>query len=170
MRFVTRFLSLSAIFAIAVSCASDDGEHGFQSPAPGFYNDADLDWNRANLTWYESYPDPNSEECIEFNGCYWSGQLAYFDSAQSKTWISNSSIIAVHSDFWSEYRGHILRIRQGGHQIDAMVYDLCSDDDCDGCCTRNMYQTGFLIDMEIHTFNDFNADEGVVDWACLDCN
>src|SRR5690242_2183412 len=32
-----------------------------------------LTWKSARKTWYTSYPDPNSEECIKFNGCMWAG-------------------------------------------------------------------------------------------------
>jgi hypothetical protein len=63
-----------------------------------------------------------------------------------------------------------LRIRQGSNSIDATVYDLCSDDDCDGCCSDNMSETGFLIDMEMYTFNRFGGETGVVEWTCITCD
>jgi hypothetical protein len=161
------------LFILFTSCAADpdSNEHGFTGVADGEYDNSTLSWSSANLTWFESYPDPGSEECIEYNGCTWAGQLAYFGgAAQTETWVKNTNIIAVHSDDWNQYIGKILRIRNGSNQIDAMVYDLCSDADCDGCCTRNMSSTGFLIDMEINTFNRYGGDGGVVEWACLNCN
>ncbi len=156
-------------FCSACASAPDSNEHGFTGVDEEIDNDS-LTWHQANLTWFESYPDPNSEECIEFNGCTWAGQLAYFGGAtQSEAWIENTNIAAVHSDDWDSYAGHVLRVRQNDRQIDVMVYDLCSDNDCDGCCTRNMSQTGFLIDMEIFTYQRFGGEHGVVEWACIDC-
>ena len=29
----------------------------------------DTVWNKANLTWYTSWPEPGSEECEDYNGC-----------------------------------------------------------------------------------------------------
>ena len=45
----------------------------------------------------------------------------------------------------------------------------CSDNDCDGCCTENCKETGFLIDLETHTLEKFGVEQGIVEWACLDC-
>lgn len=53
---------------------------------------------------------------------------------------------------------------------EAVVYDMCADSDCDGCCTENIFATGFLIDMEIHTSEQFGKDSGIVEFTCLDCN
>ena len=154
---------------LVVDNGSSD-EHGFNGlDDPDSYDNDELDWSLANLTWFESYPDPDSEECIYYNGCQWAGQLALLGETMTEEWIENTHIAAVHSDDWDEYKGKILRLRQDGNQIDVMVYDLCSDADCDGCCTANSSETGFLIDLEIHTFNEFGGYTGVVEWACLDC-
>jgi len=164
---------LWVMVVLAFGCAADPtndnhGFNGFGDEDP--YADATLDWQDANLTWFESYPDPGSAECIDFNGCTWAGQLAFFGGqTQDEEWIQNTNIAAVHGDDYDAYAGHVLRVRQGDRQIDVMVYDLCSDNDCDGCCTQNSSQTGFLIDMEIYTFERFGGNTGVVQWACLDC-
>ncbi|MBN2525078.1 MAG: hypothetical protein JXR76_01710 [Deltaproteobacteria bacterium] len=47
---------------------------------------------------------------------------------------------------------------------------MCSDDDCDGCCTENMEETGFLIDIEIHTAKRSGVFDGIVEFACLGCD
>jgi len=169
--------SLGVLLACASPPDEDDtsenggtGAHGFDGlDDPDQYDNDDLDWDDANLTWYESYPDPNSEECIYYSGCDWAGYLAGVDGQMSEEWIENTHIVAVHSDDWGYYQGKILRIRQGSNQIDAVVYDMCSDADCDGCCTENSSQTGFLIDLEINTFEEFGGYQGIVQWACLDC-
>jgi hypothetical protein len=46
---------------------------------------------------------------------------------------------------------------------------MCSDSDCDGCCTANSSNTGFLIDLESYTKERFGSGSGVVEWYCLDC-
>ena len=40
-------------------------------------------YRRANLTNFTSYPDPNSEECIRYNGCMWAGQFAFVSGKQT---------------------------------------------------------------------------------------
>ncbi|MBN2342099.1 MAG: hypothetical protein JXX29_19310 [Deltaproteobacteria bacterium] len=130
-----------------------------------------LEWQYANLTWYESYPEEGSAECIEYNGCEWAGWFAGLDEQMTPEWVESHNIAAVHSDHFSTYNGKTLRVRFGDeHQIDVVVYDMCADSDCDGCCTDNMYATGFLIDMEIHTAERFGVMGGIVEFACLDCN
>ena len=62
-----------------------------------------------------------------------------------------------------------LRLRRDGDEIDAIVYDACADSDCDGCCTDNSWETGFLIDIEKYTMQRFGHGAGTVEWACLDC-
>jgi hypothetical protein len=126
-------------------------------------------WRQANLTWFTSYPDPGSEECIEYNGCLWAGYFAGVNGQQTEEWVAAHNIAAVHSRDFDTYRLKTLRLRQGEHQIDVTVYDMCSDNDCSGCCTRNASETGFLIDVETYTAERFGVSHGVVDWICLDC-
>lgn len=101
-------------------------------------------WRKAQLTHYESYPDPGSKECIEYNGCKWAGRFAYVSGKQPLSWVKKNNIIAVHSKDGSRYKLKTLRIRQGSKTIDAKVYDHCSDKDCKGCCTRNAYFNNLL--------------------------
>jgi len=130
-------------------------------------------WNKANLTNYESYPDPGSPECIEYNGCLWAGQFAFVSGVKPESWVKANNIISVHSKDAAKYKLKTLRIRQGNKTIDAKVYDRCSDDDCeDNCCTVNATQNGlnFLIDIEKYTMWRFGSGDGIVEWRCLDCN
>jgi hypothetical protein len=128
-----------------------------------------LTFRRANLTNFESYPDPNSEECVKFNGCKWAGQFAALDGKQSKQWVKDHNIVAVHEKDFNKYKLKTLRLKKSGKQIDVTVYDECADSDCDGCCTQNAKQTGFLIDIEKFTKQRFGTGDGIVEWACLDC-
>lgn len=132
---------------------------------------SNLVWQQANLTWYTSYPDPNSEECIEYNGCMWAGYFAALPAQQTEQWVEENNIAAVHSKDFEQYKLKTLRLRQGDKQIDVKVYDMCADTDCDGCCTRNATQNGldFLIDVESFTKERFGTGAGIVEWACIDC-
>lgn len=126
-------------------------------------------WNQADLTHYTSYPDPGSEECIEYNGCTWAGYFAALPDQQTQEWVMANNIAAVHSKDFETYKLKTLRLRKDGDEIDVVVYDMCSDTDCSGCCTANSSQTGFLIDIEEYTYQRFGHGAGIVEWACLDC-
>jgi hypothetical protein len=126
----------------------------------------------ANLTNFESYPDPGSEECQEYNGCTWAGQFAFVDGVKSKNWVKAHNIVAVHERDASKYRLKTLRLKKGSDTIDVKVYDECADSDCDGCCTHNANAHGlhFLIDIEKYTMQRFGHGDGKVEFKCLDCN
>ena len=131
---------------------------------------ADTIWHQANLTWYTSWPEPDSEECIEYNGCTWAGYFAGVEGQMTEEWVSQHNIIAVHEKDWNQYKLKTFRLRMNGSTIDAVVYDMCSDSDCDGCCTENAGEIGFLIDIEKYTRERFDGNgDGVVEWTCLDC-
>lgn len=130
----------------------------------------DTVWNKANLTWYTSWPEPGSEECEDYNGCTWAGWFAGLEDQQTEEWVSEHNIIAVHEKDWDTYKLKTFRLRKNGHTIDAVVYDMCADSDCDDCCTKNAGKVGFLIDIESYTrarFNNYGS--GIVEWTCLDC-
>lgn len=134
---------------------------------------ADTVWNKAYLTWYISWPDPGSEECVVYNGCEWAGYFAGLDDQQTEQWVSEHNIISIHEKDWNKYKLKNFRLRQNGRTIDAVVYDMCSDSDCDGCCTQNAGDLGFLIDVESYTCERLTGSkegcDGVVEWTCLDC-
>jgi hypothetical protein len=129
-----------------------------------------LTWRKANLTWFTSYPDPGSEECIKYNGCMWAGYFAFVSGKMPESWVMANNIAAIHERDAATYKLKTLRLKQGTKQIDVKVYDMCSDSDCSGCCTANARETGFLIDVEKYTAQRFGTNSGIVDWACLDCN
>lgn len=127
-------------------------------------NDCGTEWYQARLTNYTSYPDPGSEECIAYNGCWWAGQFAGLSGVQPEWWVQQNNIAAVHSKDFSWLSGKTLKLRQGSKEIDVVVYDMCSDSDCNGCCTANLGSTGFLIDIEKYTMQRFGSGSGTVDW------
>ncbi|WP_405328423.1 hypothetical protein [Fibrobacter sp.] len=152
--------------AVSPSSSSTDSAAQSSSSAPS----ADTVWHQANLTWYTSWPEPGSEECIEYNGCTWAGYFAGVEGQMTEEWVSQHNIIAVHEKDWKKYKLKTFRLRMNGSTIDAVVYDMCSDSDCDGCCTENAGEIGFLIDIEKYTRERFDGNgDGVVEWTCLDC-
>ena len=134
---------------------------------------ADTVWNKANLTWYISWPNPGSEECVVYNGCEWAGYFAGLPDQQTEEWVSEHNIISIHEKDWGKYKLKTFRLRQNGRTIDATVYDKCADSDCEGCCTQNAGELGFLIDIESYTCERLSGTkdgcDGVIEWTCLDC-
>ena len=128
-------------------------------------------WSKANLTNFESYPDPGSDECVKFNGCTWAGMFAGVEGKQTEAWVKAHNIVAVHSKDFGKYSLKTLRLKQGSKLLDVTVYDECADSDCSGCCTQNAKQNGlnFLIDIEKYSMQRFGSGDGIVEWQCLDC-
>lgn len=161
-------LSSSSDVAVPTSAEALESSSSITAAAP-----ADTVWNKAYLTWYISWPDPGSEECVKYNGCQWAGYFAGIEGQQTEQWVSEHNIISIHEKDWSKYRGKTFRLRQNDKSIDAVVYDKCADSDCDGCCTQNAGNLGFLIDIESYTCEKFSGSkegcDGVVEWTCLDC-
>lgn len=142
------------------SC-TNNGDNGGTPPVTG---SCDGPWYSAHLTNYESYPDPGSDECILYNGCTWAGQFAGLSGVQPESWVAANNIIAVHSKDWAWLNGKTLNLRQGGNAIQAVVYDMCADSDCNNCCTNNLGGDGFLIDVEKYTMQRFGTGSGIVEW------
>lgn len=134
---------------------------------------SDHEWRWANMTWYSSYPAPGSDECINYNGCEWEGLFAGVDGKQTESWVKAHNIVAVHEKFFDQYNSKWLTIRNlnTGKEMDVQVLDKCADSDCDNCCTKNMQETGFLLDLEKYTAERFNEgissstnDTDVIEW------
>ena len=129
-------------------------------------DDPKLVWRTARKTNYTSYPDPGSEECIEFNGCTWAGQFAACSDKQPETWVAAQNIVAAFPDFDS-LKLHELCLRKGNEYIVVTVLDTCADSDCSGCCTRNLGTTEQLIDIESYTNARWGVPDGTIEWADL---
>lgn len=120
-------------------------------------------WHSARLTNYTSYPEPGSEECLVYNGCTWAGQFYGLpDRQMPESWVSSHNIVAVHMKDWAWLQNKTLRLRQGHREVFVRVYDVCADEDCDGCCTKNLDGKDHLIDIEKFTMARFGSGEGDV--------
>src|SRR5690606_17066703 len=131
-------------------------------------NDCGSAWYRANLTHYESYPAPGSDECVIYNGCTWAGYFYGISGQQPESWVMANNIAAVHLKDWSWLGLKTINLRQGNKHITAKVYDGCSDSDCNGCCTANLAGDGYLIDLEKYTMQRFGSGSGIVEFQV--CN
>ena len=151
------------------SGASGDGSAGSAgssgSPSTAC-DDPGLVWRTANKTNYTSYPDPNSEECIEYNGCMWAGQFAACDEKKPENWVAAHDIVAAFPDF-DDLELHDLCLRKGTKTLVVTVLDTCGDGDCDGCCTRNQGSADQLIDIESYTNERWGVPDGPIEWADL---
>lgn len=126
------------------------------------------EWYRASLTNFHSYPEPGSAECTEFGGCDWAGQFYGLPGTHSEDWVASHNIVAVHMKDWDWLGLKTLRLRQDGREITVEVLDACDDADCDGCCTRNLGDEDFLIDIEWYTMERFGAGRGVVEFQIVE--
>jgi hypothetical protein len=136
------------------------------SPATNPCGDANLTWRTAHKTWYTSYPDPGSEECVEFNGCTWAGQFAACDGKLSEAWVAEHDIVAAFPDFQT-LALHDLCLRSGDKTLIVTVLDTCADSDCDGCCSENRGDADQLIDLERYTNERWGVEDGLIEWADL---
>jgi hypothetical protein len=139
------------------------------APALNGCDDPSLTWHSANKTNYESYPDPGSEECIEFNGCEWEGQFAGCDDKRPEAWVAAHNIVAAFPDF-DDLALHDLCLRRGESSIVVTVLDTCGDSDCDGCCSENQGDSEQLIDLEKYTNERWGEPDGPIEWADLGPN
>jgi hypothetical protein len=127
---------------------------------------AGLTWKTARKTWYTSYPDPNSEECVEYNGCMWAGMFAACNDKKPESWVREHNIVAAFPGF-EELKLHDLCLKSGDKTIVVTVYDTCADSDCSGCCTQNQADNDALIDLESYTNQRWGVEDGVIQWADL---
>jgi len=128
-------------------------------------DDAGLVWKSGKKTTYTSYPDPNSEECVVYNGCMWAGWFANCDEQQSEAWVEAHDIAAMFPD--AGYELHDICIRSGERRMIVTIYDTCGDSDCDGCCTENKGDADALIDLESFTNARWGLPDGDLEWADL---
>jgi hypothetical protein len=125
-----------------------------------------LTWKSARKTWYTSYPDPGSEECIKYSGCEYAGQFAACNDTKPESWVEAHNIVAAFPNF-DALELHDLCLKSGDKTIVVTVLDTCGDADCDGCCTQNQGDNDALIDLESYTNARWGVDDGVIQWADL---
>lgn len=151
------------------STGSDDDDGSDDSGIPAACRRDDLDWRSGRKTWYESYPDPDSDECHVNNGCTWAGKFAACKEKKPEAWVMEHNIVAAYPDF-RDLELHDLCLRHGDSYIVVTVYDTCSNSDCGDCCERNQKQTDQLIDLENYTNLRWGVEpEGnaIIEWADL---
>jgi hypothetical protein len=146
-------------------------ETAYEPPDPGDVarcEDPSLDWKSGRKTYYNSYPDPDSEECLEYNGCYWEGLFAGCSGKRPEAWVAETDIVAVYPMFEALVH-HELCIRdpQSGRVLVVNVIDTCNDADCNGCCTQNQANFDALIDLEFYTNERWGLPDGELQWADL---
>ena len=126
-----------------------------------------LVWKSGTKTEYESYPEPGSVECTEFNGCAYLGLFAACSEKRSEQWVKDHNIVAVFPDF-GDLELHDVCLRYGDTYFVATVLDTCADSDCSGCCTRNQGKADQLIDLEKYTAQRWGIPEtAAIEWADL---
>jgi len=130
--------------------------------------DPNLTWRTARKTTYTSYPDPNSEECVVYNGCTWAGQFAHCSGVRPESWVASRDIAAIFPD--DGFEGHNLCLRSGDRVMVVTAIDTCADSDCDGCCTTNRGTADALIDLESYTNARWGLADGLLEWADLGPN
>lgn len=123
-----------------------------------------LVWKTANTTHYESYPDPNSEECIKYSGCKYQGQFQMCGNVvKPETWVASHNIVAFFP--LGNMGNRDLCLKSGSKSIRVTVLDTCADSDCNGCCTQNKGNAAALIDLEKYTYQRFGVPDGAIQWA-----
>lgn len=129
-------------------------------------SDPALTWRTGKKTNYTSYPEPGSEECIDYNGCFWEGQFTACEGKLEEKWVAATDIAAVFPHF-KELAHHELCIRHGDKVMIVNVIDSCGDSDCDGCCTENKGDADALIDLESYTNARWGLADSDIEWADL---
>ena len=127
-------------------------------------------WKQARNTFYNSYPAPGSNECLNYNGCTWAGQFAY-GGKKTLDWVKSNNIVSFFDKSAGNagaMKGKQIRLRKNGKEFVATVLDTCGDSDCNGCCSKNAASTGYLVDIERHTcdreLGGTAACSGTIEW------
>jgi hypothetical protein len=160
-------VALLVVGGFALTSCGDDADG-----SSGIYDESrcmadGLTWRSGSKTTYASYPDPDSEECIEYSGCDYMGMFAACgDEVKPEEWVEAHNIVAAFPDF-DELELHDLCLRSGEDYIVVTVMDTCSDDDCDGCCTENLGSSDQLIDVESYTDARWSVEDQEIEWADL---
>ena len=87
---------------------------------------------------------------------------------------SNAIPDSEPTTFWAEFKetfsDPMIKILLA---ITALMIAMFFFGDCDGCCTQNAGELGFLIDIESYTCERLSGTkdgcDGVIEWTCLDC-
>ena len=125
------------------------------------------------MTVFQSYPPPNSPECIQFSGCMYEGQFAYCPGqTESPSWVQSHNVVSFFDGQSGSMGDHRICLKYGNQSIVGEVLDTCSDSDCCGCCTQNKGNADALIDVELGLDSRFlnvgiNGGQDGIQWADL---
>lgn len=172
------FLALAFVVG-CVGCKADDDDAADEAADDGSADaggtsmgqmaadcdDPGLVWKTANKTTYESYPDPGSEECIEYNGCEYLGEFNSCENTMPESWVMTHDIASIFP--LGDLGLHRICVRSGERSMVVTVLDTCADSDCDGCCTENRGDADALIDLEKYTNARWGLEDGMIEWADL---
>ncbi len=136
-------------------------------PSPG--TPPNLVWRQANLTYFTSYPEPGSEECVKYNGCTWAGKFAFLAGKQPESWVMANNIAAVHSKDAGAYKLKTLRVRQGTRRSTSRSTTCARTPTATAVARRTAVRPASSSTSRA-TPPTASANGGVVEWACLDCN
>lgn|SRR3990167_2274936 len=146
--------------------------------------------DEASFTYYDSYPDccPNSPtynpnaptgECDDYSGCEYIGDFAGFvspsnpDGHVSLSYVESHNLVAFydnsdpHGIHWKQnYANKTIEVSKQyngqNYVFNCTIVDTCGNQDCDNCCSKNSYPSGYLIDMEYYTvMNNFGTTDAV---------
>ena len=135
-----------------------------------------LNWKTGNMTVYQSYPPPNSPECIQYGGCNHLGMFNNCPGTEPPAWVQSHNVVSFFD------RQHLtptavtpwrICLKYGNQSIVGVVLDTCSDSDCCGCCTQNQGAADALIDVELGLDSRFlnvgiDGGQNGIQWARLD--
>jgi hypothetical protein len=127
-----------------------------------------LVWKTANKINFASYPPPNSEECIKYNGCPFVGMFSACAPKQEPlSWVMSHNIASLFPNF-NAYKLHDLCLKSSaGKTIVVTVLETCADSDCSGCCTADKGNADALVDLEKYTNDRWGVPDGGIMWADL---
>jgi hypothetical protein len=151
---------------------------------------------KASFTYYQSYPmccpdSPNydpaypTEECDDYSGCVYMGDLAAFQSDSNPDgyvpiqYEMTHNLVAFYDN--NDPKGHTWKHNYANktiqitktyngvtHVFNASIADTCGNGDCNNCCAKNSQPSGYLVDMEYYTlmnnFGTTDAADGTLDF------
>ena len=123
-------------------------------------------------------PNAPTEECDDYSGCEYIGDFAAIGH-KSLEYVQTHNLVAFFDasdpkgkNFQSKWAAKTIEItktyKSKTYIFNATIADTCADSDCNGCCTRNSGNTGYLVDIEYFTamnnFGTTDAASGTLNW------
>lgn len=110
-------------------------------------------------------PDWPTTECDLYSACQYAGLFAALNGKQTVEYVQNHSLIAFfnksdasNSHYYERFANKNVTLVKDGITFEAEIVDACGDTDCNGCCSTNAGDNGFLVDLEYYTALRFLGD------------